>query len=281
MAIRLVREPSDTPNINNTDDFVGLRYAYGDNNGYVKGRGNECDYEINGLNFTIKSGRLVVDGVEVDIPSGGETITATNPRAELRYLIYAEVNLATNSAEIKSIFSSGSDYPTISKGDDLTVNTVGTARIELYTFVKTAANLIITIEKKVKAIPYPLRGYDLSKGTVEERLTALGFKQGSVTPHNDVSATTNILKRQGKYCILNYNITATTSIYIPGDGVVIGNIPTDFLSKENIYAYALGSDKLVSVRITTAGEIIYPQTAGYSITSGQVINILNVGYETV
>ena len=37
MAVKLVRAPSATPNIYNTDDFVGLRYSYGDNNGYVKG----------------------------------------------------------------------------------------------------------------------------------------------------------------------------------------------------------------------------------------------------
>lgn len=206
MAIRLVREPSDTPNINNTDDFVGLRYAYGDNNGYVKGRGNECDYEINGLNFTIKSGRLVVNGVEVDIPSGGEMISISSLETELKYLVYLEINLATNTAEIKTKYSTGIAYPTIDRGDDLTSNTTGTARLSLYRFKKLNLNSIVQVTKLVKDIPYSgaaLRGYDLSKGTVEERLDALGFKQGSVT-----------LKSDTKYwsdAELNTNLTITTT----------------------------------------------------------------------
>ena len=37
MAIRLIRENSDTPNITNKDDARMIRYAYGGQNGYVKG----------------------------------------------------------------------------------------------------------------------------------------------------------------------------------------------------------------------------------------------------
>ena len=48
MAIEMVRIPSETPNISNTDDFVGLRYAYGNQNGYVIGKGQECSPTISG-----------------------------------------------------------------------------------------------------------------------------------------------------------------------------------------------------------------------------------------
>lgn len=152
MAIKFVRKPSETPNIKNTDDFVGLRYAYGNQNGYVIGKGSECSYSINGTTFKINSCRLVLQGVEVDIDSAGVSLTITDISSKRYFTAYLQVSLATNSAEIK-LETSQVNYPVISAGDDLNVNTSGTARMELYRFTATGS-VISDVQKVVNKVKY-------------------------------------------------------------------------------------------------------------------------------
>ena len=152
MAIEMVRIPSETPNISNTDDFVGLRYAYGNQNGYVINKGQECSYTINGAKFRVNSGRLVLQGVECDIDANGVEITIDNVATKKYYTVYLQVNLATNETKILAM-SDTSGYPTVESGDDLTQNTTGTATMELYHFEATSG-VISNAKKIVKSIKY-------------------------------------------------------------------------------------------------------------------------------
>ena len=152
MAIKMVREPSDTPNINNIDDIVPMRYAYGGQNGFVIGKGNEISNTVNGLNFTVNSGRLVLQGVECDIDATGVTITIDNIATKRYYTIYLEVNLGLNTATIKSEYDTAT-YPSIDAGDDLTENTTGVARLPLYQFTATSG-IIGEINKVVESVKY-------------------------------------------------------------------------------------------------------------------------------
>lgn len=152
MAIKMVREPNETPNINNIDDIVPMRYAYGNQNGYVIGKGTEISNTVNGLNFTINSGRLVLQGVECDIDASGVTITIDNIATKRYYVIYLEVNLGLNSATIKSEYDTAT-YPSIDTGDDLTENTTGVARLPLYRFTATSG-IISDVYKVVESIGY-------------------------------------------------------------------------------------------------------------------------------
>ena len=152
MAIKMVREPSETPNINNIDDIIPMRYAYGGQNGFVIGKGNEISNTVNGLNFTVNSGRLVLQGVECDIDATGVTITIDNIATKRYYTVYLEVNLGLNTATIKSEYDTAT-YPSIDAGDDLTENTTGIANLPLYQF--TAQNGVISeVNKVVKSIKY-------------------------------------------------------------------------------------------------------------------------------
>ena len=152
MAIKMVREPSDTPNINNIDDIIPMRYAYGGQNGFVISKGNEISNSVSGLNFTVNSGRLVLQGVECDIDATGVTITIDNIATKRYYTVYLEVNLGLNTATIKSEYDTAT-YPTIDDGDDLTKNTTGVARLPLYRF--TATNGIISeVNKIVESVKY-------------------------------------------------------------------------------------------------------------------------------
>lgn len=153
MAIKMVREPSETPNINNTDDFIPIRYGYGNQNGYIKNKGTEIDYTIDGNNFTITSGRIVLQGVECDIDANGYTITTNQSiSSPLYYTVYYEVDLENNQISIKSE-NDPLNYPVISDGDDLTHIINGVARLVLYKFISTAG-VINNVEKVIKEIGY-------------------------------------------------------------------------------------------------------------------------------
>ena len=152
MAIKMVREPSETPNINNMDDIIPMRYAYGNQNGFVIGKGTEISNSVSGLNFTVNSGRLVLQGVECDIDATGVTITIDNIATKRYYTVYLEVNLGLNTATIKDEYDTAT-YPTIDAGDDLTENTTGIARLPLYQFT-AMSGIIGEVNKVVESVKY-------------------------------------------------------------------------------------------------------------------------------
>ena len=152
MGLRFIRQPSDTPNVQIGDDVRAFRYAYGDQNGYIKGKGTECGYEVNGLNFIIKSGEIVISGYASEVDANGVTLTIDNIVTKRYYTVYYQVNLALFSVSILATYDTAG-YPVINPGDDLNVNTVGTARMELYRF--TATNGVISeVSKRVQPIKY-------------------------------------------------------------------------------------------------------------------------------
>ena len=280
--------------ITNIDDIIPFRYAYGNQNGYVIGKGNELSYSINGSEFKINSGRIVVQGVESDIDANGVAFSVDGSNSTKQYyVVYYKVNLATNVVSIESTYDVAG-YPTIDKGDDLTKTTSGYATLELYHF-EVENGVISNVNKLVKAIEYSgtaLVGYDINKGTVEERLNALGFKEGvaefSNLPSN--TASVNSLKKQGKYVIFNFKSPEIMTLILKGETGYI-TIPPEFRPKEKteiplIYKYrnsnTSGSIYTTSSRILT----IYPDNGTISFIAyyneGDIehINILNVGWET-
>lgn len=152
MAIRFIRKPSDTPNISNADDTRILRYAFGDYNGYIKGKGAELSYSINGSIFKINSGVIILQGYDVEIDANGWELAVDNVATKRYFSVYLEVNLATQTADIKSMYNTAG-YPTIATGDDLTASNTGTARLLLYTFTGQSG-VIAEVSKKVVAIEY-------------------------------------------------------------------------------------------------------------------------------
>lgn len=257
MAIRMVRQPSKTPNVSNIDDFVPFRYAYGNQNGYVKGKGNEISYTINGANFKINSGRIVLQGVETDIDSNGFNITVDNSPEYRYFTVYYTVNLGTNVVSINSQYST-STYPTINNGDDLTATTNGIANLVLYRF--TAQNSVISnVIKVVQEIAYTgtaLSDYDITKGTIETRLTNLGFRDGSISLSSGFTAVYNTITRQGNYCILtllpNLSVSQIQSM-LNGSTITVGSLSTDFIPKYRVSGH--GSCVLAEYLIPTNARI--------------------------
>ena len=169
MSIRLIRQESETPNVTNTDDARMVRYAYGGYNGFVKNRGTEIGYSINGSTFKVTSGVLNLQGWEAEIDANGVDISTSGSGNKRYFSVFYEVNAATDTASVKSSYSE-TGYPAIDAGDDLTETTNGTARLLLYTFdVQNTA--ISNVQKKVQAIPFVSDAIDeiyegLENGTI-------------------------------------------------------------------------------------------------------------------
>lgn len=153
MATKMIRQPSETPNVTNFDDFIPFRYAYGNQNGYVANRGQELSYTIDGNIFKINSGRIVLQGVESDIDANGESIVVDiSISAKQYYTVFYKVNLSTNTCSIDYI-SDTTNFPQIDVGDNLIANSAGIARMELYHFV-AEGGVITNVEKLVKRIEF-------------------------------------------------------------------------------------------------------------------------------
>lgn len=152
--------------------------------------------------------------------------------------------------------------------DDLNINPLGTYEFELYSYEITPSTITLT-RTNTDYIPDiggklaqfitvltgtgmtgtgnpPLQGYDQSKGTIEERLDALGFSQGDVTLHwvstnqgvTDITVQ-NAIKKQGKIVWANFTVNLTgTGVHGVSfnRGDTIMTIPSGFEPKEMSYA---------------------------------------------
>lgn len=152
MGIKIVRTPSETPNITNVDDIIPFRYAYGNQNGYVIGRGSQLDGSYESGEFTVGSGRAVIQGVEVDIDANGIS-TTLDTASETRYFkIYLKVNLVNEVAELESYYSTVS-YDEITDPTSSDLISGGDAYLLLYT-LQLSGTTQVAKTKIVKSITY-------------------------------------------------------------------------------------------------------------------------------
>ena len=228
MGLRFVRKPSEEPNVQNSDDARAFRYAYGNQNGFVKGQGFELEHEINGLEFKIKSGEIVLQGYASVVDSAGITITIDSI-SQLRYfVVYYEVNLALQTTEIKATFST-STYPTISAGDDLNTNPTGIARLSIYRFAVMSNNIINEqfTTKLVKEIQYinPTGTYpNITVGNATNAVNA----ENAVNASNASNAATGSALHKS---LIGYEGTVIQEKDLPVGSIILGR---EFSSLEPI-----------------------------------------------
>lgn len=250
----ILRKPSDTPNISPKMDYRVLDMACGGQRGVNSKVGDALGYSVDGNIFTIKSGELVVDGVQAEITGNGESVTVDNVAQTRYYAVYCEINLqdsTTPTATIKSIYNTLSVYPTVSDGDNLVTSPYGTANVLLYTFI-AVSGVISSVVKKVDS----LTQYDERLNGLEGRLDELGFKTGDT----GVSGVT--LTKNGKYAILQIsNVTLSGS-----PRAVTFNLPTGWYPKRAFGTY-IGTEMSIGGGYTTN----YLSTV--SITTGGVVTI--------
>ena len=153
----------------------------------------------------------------------------------------------------------------------------------------TYNNLIIQQAQNATNATYATyASIDTSKGTIEERLTKLGFRTGvfGVTPSSTGSimftVTKNVINRQGNYCIASLEFTYGGS----GSGVLnvpTITVPTEFLPLADTTFNVLIGDTTFDIEnwtitIKTTGEVLYNKNPGTS-TFFNGLSLLNVGYE--
>lgn len=137
----------------------------------------------------------------------------------------------------------------------------------------------------------PLQGYNTEKGTVEERLTRLGFRRGSVMMAVGTASSQNI-RRQGNYCL--FNLTATVDIRIEKSTTInLAQLsssefyPTSEITSYVKYTYGGGSSGTgyAKVTLTTGGGVKLSEFSVVSGAGGAVqatgIKISNVGYQAI
>lgn len=242
MSVKLVRQASDTPNITNRDDSRMTRFAYGGINGVMKGYGNELTHSITGSKFGLNSGCIVLHGWEVLVDSWElDLSTVVNTQY---HTVYLEVNVASESATIKSTYQTGT-FPSIDAGNDLTTYPNGTARLPLYTFVVTSGR-ISSVTKKFTLLSYygdRFKTVENNIANIEQRLSKLGFKEGSViVPDNTSTFGSNItsaisaLNRQGNYVIGVYDVSFNDMEIDSSVDLIdaIGTIPAQFLPNNDL-----------------------------------------------
>lgn len=245
MALRLVRQTSDTPNITNKDDTISVRYSYGGYNGVVKAFGNECGYTAESGVFKVLDGRIVIDGWEIDVDGAGWSLDLSGISGTQYCSIYMQISVVTEAINMYTTYLTGY-YPEVDKGDDLTAIPNGTARLLLYN-VKVENGVITEVVKRFEIIRH-----------IKERIEELGFKTGVVRFFsvdesgietevflNESSGSLNSLKKQGKYAILNLYVNYIQFTSVPEQLRV--KIPDDFLPlNPTVYFFAKKSTPYIT-----------------------------------
>jgi hypothetical protein len=246
MALRLVRQTSDTPNITNKDDTIMTRYAYGGYNSVIKSFGNECGYNAESGVFNVLDGRIVIDGWEVDIDGGGWILDLSAVTETQYHSVYVEVNIAAENAKLDSVYATDS-YPNVDKGDDLTAIPNGTARLLLYN-VKVSNSVITEVIKRFSTIEY--------LKDIKDRLEGGGL----------VPKYTNYLKVydlysssfDGHFLKAERNGSALTKLYLAGGGTDYDSVLVNDSQHVNGLAIEHKKDER-NRNILRIGDIIIPQ----------------------
>ncbi len=234
MGLRLIRQSSSAPNVSNTDDARMVRYAYGGVDGAVKSYGTELAPTINGNTLKIGSGCIVLQGWEVVLDANGYDVTVDNIDVLRYYSVYLEVNLATESFAIKTLYDTAG-YPDVTAGEDLTAQTTGTARLPLYQFT-AKGGVIENVTKKFSVIEY-----------VKEQMQAV---------QDSVAQSLATYKAQADQELSNHR--AELDAEIDSANKIIASHTTRFASTPKRLHYFAGieSASFSTSEITTYGDLI-------------------------
>lgn len=124
---------------------------------------------------------------------------------------------------------------------------------------------------------------DTSKGTIEERLTNLGFKQGSISLASG-TATNNSVTRQGNYCILNLSLDRNFSAT---QTTTIGTLPEQFRPSAQVTGYSCANittgtsmvKRACNTVIATDGTITVAPIGASGTEKVIQLFISSIGYE--
>lgn len=298
--LRLVRQSSNEPNVSNKDDACMVRYAYGGYDGRVKDAGNLVNCSLNfdsqdvsGVYVDVSSGKVVIQGWEIDIEE--ESVGAFHPTdaGTLYMYLYIELELITETVRFRPI-SSYTEVPPLPTGDDLTQVPSGTARMLLCHWDASASG----ISNLVMDAPIIKRLSDI-EAELDDRLTRLGFREGTFQWREESATTSEKISRQGNYVIgrveagfvYGLSMSDEISYTIQGQdysGIYLGSFSKDLLPKNSFNigvaaasGYNLSSGfsavEAINIYATEDGDCYLEQlnNPNWTITNIQII----FGYE--
>lgn len=162
--------------------------------------------------------------------------------------------------------------------DDTTNDDIDNAIEEIQDALDNITNGVSKVPKAKQADYAEYASSDTSKGTIEERLTNLGFRQGSASVSLG-SAAANKITRQGNYCILNLTLTSE-SVSISGS---VATLPDNFKPKaafttKVVAKYQSFGYARADCTISTSGAIEITPYYGASYPLLELC-LENIGYE--
>lgn len=120
---------------------------------------------------------------------------------------------------------------------------------------------------------------------IEERLTNLGFKEGSISLSGAIASSSvvqNKITRQGNYCLLNLNLSEVNISVDYRNPTLIGNLPSNFLPLEsyygNCYADSVNATDRFYLTISKTGDV-YLNIGGTSSGTISSLEAVGLGYE--
>lgn len=199
---------------------------------------------------------------------------------------YAEAISALNEAGENFIALADEAVNTVNSKATQAVNTVNKAASEAEESFKTGDVVV------KEAIIASYASADKTKGTIEERLTKLGFREGTVTIEDLLGGTitTNTLKRQGNYVIgaveCSDGYCSLSMAEHPGCVMKVGTIPEGFRPKADVDMVVFVDNTTILgypynewyCRVNTAGEIFLYTTIEIYNTEVKGFKIY-IGYE--
>lgn len=214
-------------------------------------------------------------------------IIEQNTKAELKLWIGTQAEYDAYAEDKSNLFAIITDDPSLKE-----INNKLTQYGRSIENINTNISNILNGTTAVHTAQYA--SSDTSKGTIEERLTNLGFKSGTITVSFangvSISAENNTIYRQGNYVILpKLKIYSTdTTMQIPVEEVVL-TLPEEFRPPKTVqgvariitqpnYENEYGS--YCTFEIKTTGELIFDSvTLANTIITTTTILIENIGYE--
>lgn len=120
-----------------------------------------------------------------------------------------------------------------------------------------------TVKNATQATRATYASTDTSKGTIEQRLTNLGFRSGTVSlPFG--TASVNYVYRQGNYVIGKVAVSGIASPNNPKDGATLFTVPINFRPKNSI-------SMRIGCSVGTTGGGAYPAATLTINTSGTAV----------
>jgi hypothetical protein len=240
---------------------------------------NQATIEFN-RGYIVICGRLVEceegSTVSVNTPIGSGTIKGK---------IIARFSLSnTKESEFVVTTTSGS-----LRQDDLNEQNIdGVYELELYDYTATSLSVSLTrtqpyipdlggklaqFEDSLMSSGKPLNGYDVSKGTIEERLTTLGFREATIEYPSEENEVDTIVEKitafsQGTVVAVDVKLTGKAHVMdVDWDEIIDSHL----LFLKNIDLSMLPSDGIVLAYTKSYGSSYHISNAIVLLNNGEMI----------